>query len=336
MDDEQLRRAHRLLRRAADHAASAPVESGARRETVGLVDVVTHPLSTAPDLNYLTPRRGVGWLSASQLRPGLERLRECGRAPCVMLVEGLLPPQFTAELRSIGLVPVRQSPLMVYAVEGVLSPPPSPAPDTRPHAVIAVSDRDGDRVWRGITANAGIRLLASPYLPRTFHPTMTRRANAPDDTSPLSREEQETDPVLQLLEPYTPVVEQDGTAPFASVPGAWALTRRGALIGMLRADVQTRAGSVLIRGASVLGAGDMLAALLNGALRDWLHLGCDLALALAASESDRAACRMIGFVDVGEIVWYTLPGLQPHPTTAQAEADDVITPPLAFAVPARQ
>ena len=56
-DDSAIKETRLILRRIQDHLFQAHAAFGAEHQTVGLVDVLHHPTSRLPDLNYVTPRR---------------------------------------------------------------------------------------------------------------------------------------------------------------------------------------------------------------------------------------------------------------------------------------
>src|SRR5690606_25923388 len=92
-----------MLRRVQDHLHAAQHAFGVERETLNLVEVIHHPTSTLPDLNYVTPRQKTAWVSGQFVAKGLARLRELERVPRVQYIDGLFLPIFAQSLAELGL-----------------------------------------------------------------------------------------------------------------------------------------------------------------------------------------------------------------------------------------
>jgi hypothetical protein len=144
-----------ILRQVQDHLLEMHVRLGAKRESVGMVDVLHHPESTVPTLNYVTPRRNTAWVSAGMVRQGLEYLRQQKRLPRVQYVEGLYPPQFSKSLRDLGLFVERETPLLVYRPAGIHGKFPPSVVDIDVQESTHVQEVEGQRamehwwyVWR--------------------------------------------------------------------------------------------------------------------------------------------------------------------------------------------
>ncbi|MCC6612659.1 MAG: hypothetical protein IT320_04215 [Anaerolineae bacterium] len=99
------------------------LDRGTQHETLNLVIVVHHATDTSPELNYVTPRRGVAWVSAGAAKEGLVRLCELGRAARFLYLEGLLPAFFRQTLTGIGLELVQDDPILDPEVGGEDSTP---------------------------------------------------------------------------------------------------------------------------------------------------------------------------------------------------------------------
>lgn len=108
---EQVKAQRIALRHVEHNRFEADEARGTCHETLNLVIVVYHPSDTAPDLNYVTPRRGTAWVSTSALREGLLRLQELGRSPRFVYLEGLLPPFFRQTLVESGLELMQDDPV---------------------------------------------------------------------------------------------------------------------------------------------------------------------------------------------------------------------------------
>ena len=109
---EEVKANRTLLRRIEQERTQAALERGTQQETLNLVIVVHHATDPSPELNYVTPRRGVAWVPASALRVGLARLEELERAPYFVYLEGLLPAFFRQTLAGIGLELVQDNPIL--------------------------------------------------------------------------------------------------------------------------------------------------------------------------------------------------------------------------------
>ncbi|MCA9906291.1 MAG: hypothetical protein KC547_20690, partial [Anaerolineae bacterium] len=108
---EQVKAQRAALRRVEHDRFETVSARGTRHETLNLVIVVYHPSDDAPDLNYVAPRRGTAWVSASALQEGLLRLQALGRTPRFAYLEGLLPPFFRQTLVESGLELVQDDPV---------------------------------------------------------------------------------------------------------------------------------------------------------------------------------------------------------------------------------
>lgn len=151
------RETRQALRDVQRHMLLSQVSMGAEHRTLDRVETVYHPSNPLDSLNYVTPRRKTAWISTEQIENGINFLRERGRTPRVMFIEGLLPPLFARNLSSLNLEVETETPLMVYLRDGLhgQAPPevkePSPSPSLR---VEIVSDLREVEVWWYVWRNA--------------------------------------------------------------------------------------------------------------------------------------------------------------------------------------
>lgn len=151
------REKRKYLRDIQAHLLHAQVGLGAVHQVVDLVEVLYHPNSTDPSLNYVTPRQKTAWVSAEQVQHGINFLQERGRVPRVMYIEGLLPPLFARNLHTLALELEYETPLMVYLKDGLNGKlPPPPAAPQIPYnlRVETVNDVRGAEVWWYVWRNA--------------------------------------------------------------------------------------------------------------------------------------------------------------------------------------
>lgn len=150
MDNAAVKELRVLLRQVQDHLLTADALAGVRQESVGMVDVVTHPTDDSPALNYVLPRRNTAWVPAPAIEAGLHRLHEQGRAPRFQYMEGLFPPQFSDTLAKVGLAATKTLP--VYAYKPGFMPPAGvylPPPVVRLRVEPVKGDRATNRWQRG-------------------------------------------------------------------------------------------------------------------------------------------------------------------------------------------
>lgn len=151
-----------IMRQVQDHLFHVHTNLGALKETVGMVDVFHHPTNPLPNLNYVTPRRSVAWVSASMVKQGLDHLKKFDRPARVHYIEGLLPPLFAKTLRDLNLHVERETPIMVYKPDGVNGQvPPVPSGPELPDGVTieAVNDQRGIEAWWYVWRNAYFDVL---------------------------------------------------------------------------------------------------------------------------------------------------------------------------------
>ena len=117
MKDSEVKESRQMLRLVQEHLFQAHTKVGATQTQLGLVDVVHHPKSTLPHLNYVTPRRNTAWVPAPEVEKGMKHLKELGRTPRVNYIEGLFPPVFAKSLLALGLKVIEEKPIMVYKLD---------------------------------------------------------------------------------------------------------------------------------------------------------------------------------------------------------------------------
>jgi hypothetical protein len=137
-----LKEAQTLMRRAQEHLRSTHLNWGAQEESEGMVDVITHR-TTLPNLNYVIPRRGTAWISASNIEAGIKALRAHDRRPRMFFAEGLFLPIIGRTLRDLGLILEHETPIMAYKAGAPLRIPMQPSEVS----VSRVSDHDGMAAW---------------------------------------------------------------------------------------------------------------------------------------------------------------------------------------------
>ena len=161
MEEDDSRKKERetkqILRQVQEHLFHAHLSLGAEHESVGMVEVLHHPTNSLGTLNYATPRRNTAWVSRGMIEPGLERLRQLDRTPRVQYVEGLYPPMFAKELRTLDLKLERETPMMVYRPGGINGVrPPAPNVSDAPDGVTIqqATDQRGIELWWYVWRNA--------------------------------------------------------------------------------------------------------------------------------------------------------------------------------------
>ena len=125
MNPETVKNSRVLLRRALDHIEDAAQHLGVLRESVGFVDVLSHPEMAIPELNYVTPRRNTAWIGGQAILSGLDLLTSRRRSARFFFVEGLIPAQFADTLTALDLELITAIPILVLeAAQGhqILAP----------------------------------------------------------------------------------------------------------------------------------------------------------------------------------------------------------------------
>jgi hypothetical protein len=98
-----VKESRQTLRTIHNHIQQAHHHTGIVQEDIGLVEVVYHPDTTLPVLNYVTPRRSTAWVPAPEVTRGLDRLRALNRTLRVLYVDELFLPMFAQSLTDLGL-----------------------------------------------------------------------------------------------------------------------------------------------------------------------------------------------------------------------------------------
>lgn len=114
MNRDETRASRTILRRIESHLRQSHLEMGAEEEAISFVDVIHHPNSALPSLNYVTPRKKTAWVSGNHLQQGIDNLREKGRNIRVRFAEGLYPPVFVRTLRELDLDIEDETPILIY------------------------------------------------------------------------------------------------------------------------------------------------------------------------------------------------------------------------------
>lgn len=273
IDDAGVREMRRLLRQVQEHLFLSHVDLGARRETVGWVELVYHPANAVPDLNYIAPRRKTAWVSGHNLQQGLDRMASLERTPCVRYIEGLYPPLFAKALGEFGLEAQQETPIMLYKAGGIQSLGlVLPSPALSAHEDIRVSivqDELGAELWWEFWRN-GLYDVIAPGI------------------EPLIRWRQNGSPVGQQVDIM--------------------IYRQKSLVGVARVSLQPQNQSSQITALALLQemrSADLTQTLLAAALHQALARGCDLVFAPGDSDDLRALYRDLGFIDVGSLVSYS-------------------------------
>jgi len=158
MDRTEIKQARTTLRRVQAHLHQTHLNWGAEEQSVGFVDVVHHNSSTSPNLNYVTPRKNTAWVSGKHVADGIEVLRDLERKARVRFVDGLYPPIFVRELRSLGLTAEAEFPIIIYNIDDqkkVTEAAPTEITITQ------AEDQESMSLWWYIWKNAYYDVIAS-------------------------------------------------------------------------------------------------------------------------------------------------------------------------------
>lgn len=162
MSRMEVKEARSIMRRVEAHLRQSHLDMGAKEKNVSFVDVIHHPTSPLPSLNYVTPRKNTAWVSGNHVQQGLNVLRKEGRTLRVRFAEGLYPPVFENALRELGLKVESEIPIMVYKNLQTLRKTPS-IPDEVTFS--RVDDAEGMSVWWYIWRNAFYNVMVSSVEP---------------------------------------------------------------------------------------------------------------------------------------------------------------------------
>ncbi len=264
MDDSAIRETRQALRRVQQHLSDAHENLGAKRKTVGLVEIVHHPTSKLRILNYITPRKSTAWVSSKEIAQGIEQLRELDRIPRVCYIEGLFPPMFAKSLHELGLRVEQETPIMLYHPKGGILRLPK-MPDGL--VLMPVEDQRGSELWWYVWRNAYYDVLTIGVEPLYVGRDMREIATG-NQIDILAYRQSFPIGVVR-------VTIQGETAHITALA--------------LMKDVRTP---------------EMTGFLLASALQAAIDRKCTLIFAPGETEQDRRLCRQLGFVDSGSIVCY--------------------------------
>lgn len=272
MDDSTVKESRQVLRRIQDHLFQSHSTAGVQRETINFVDVIYHPVSALPEINYVTPRRNTAWVSGVYIQQGLDRLAELERRPRVQYIEGLYPPLFAKTLRELGLQVESEMPLMVYRPGGLLNHTPQPPlkPSTPPSVRLElVSDQHGVEVWWYVWRNAfyGVHTAG-------VEPLAVGR-----DVASLRLGQQ-----IEVL-----------------------LYQHNFPVGVVQVSMQSLTKTAQVTALALLPEArspQLTKLLIAAAIRAAQARGCTLIFAPGENEGDRQLKRELGFIDVGSLVCY--------------------------------
>ncbi len=273
MTDDEFRDSRQMLRRVQEHLCNMHLHMGAQCDSAGLVNVIHHPQSAVPALNYVTPRQKTSWIPTDQIELGLSRLNELHRTRRVMYIEGLFPPPFGKTLLDLGLKPESQTPLVAFSSGGaskVILPKPPPTPDS---VVIApVQDPRSMAIWWYTWRNAHYEVVSTGADPFAVGWEMAAQAQGHQLNILVYRY---NFPVGALRLTFAQDSAQQSSAYFAS----FAIMKEARTPDLLR----------LLR---------------LSALKLALQRGCSLVFAPAESADEQQQYHELGFVDSGSIVCY--------------------------------
>jgi hypothetical protein len=295
LDDAAVKESRRILRRVQEHLTRSHLSLGAQQESLGMVEVIHHPVNRLPDLNYVTPRRNTAWVSGNFVEDGLARLRELDRQARVQYIEGLFPPLFARMLRDLGLDAERETPIMAYKADGFngisatpVVMPPLPSGTT----IETLTDQRGIETWWYVWRNAYYEVLTLGVEPLAVGRDMA---------------------AIMLGNQIDILISQHNFP-----AGVTRVT--------IDPDGQTAhiLALALLREARTT---EMTRLLLIAALRAALARGCTLVFAPGESEADRRLCRELGFMDFGSVVCYAA---KIDGTTETAEHDVLVQPLLTL------
>jgi hypothetical protein len=267
---EKERETKQILRQVQEHLFHAHLSLGAEHESVGMVEVLHHPTNPMGTLNYATPRRNTAWVSRGMIEPGLERLRQLDRTPRVQYVEGLYPPMFAKELRTLDLKLEREVPMMVYRPGGINgATPPEPKLSDAPDGVTIqqATDQRSIELWWYVWRNAHYDVLTLGV-----EPLFVGR-----DMAALKSGQQ-----IDIL-----------------------AYRQGFPVGVARVSIHDQTAHILALALMKEARTPQMTRLLQAAaMKAALERNCALIFAPGESDDDRKLCREMGFVDFGSIVCY--------------------------------
>ncbi len=287
-DEAAVREARATLRHVQQHLIQVQLNLGTELETSGLVEVLHHPVSTLPALNYVTPRRSTAWITRQDVVRGLDTLRHRHRTPRFCYLDTLFPAAFATVLTSLKLEVETLVPVLAAAA-------PDPASFTSRYPLPALPDgvtlrqvdsHEGSALWWYVWRNAYYDVLAHTVEPAIIGLSLMQLAHR-----------QQLDLVLY---------------------------RYGFPVGVARLTLNTTdTGKSAHLTALALLREVRTPALLQTFQRCAVHTafneGCGLVFVTAATEAERRTCLDNGFVDYGNLVCYA--EAQPDSVTSFNGAD---------------
>ena len=274
-DAASTRESRRVLRKIQEHMTQMHINLGAERAVMGLVDVLSHPTSILPHLNYVVPRKNTAWIPGPEIEKGLQYLRETERTPRVYLIEGLYPPLFSRSLHDLGLQVEREFPIMAYQANKGLRITVN-KPDSV-HATV-VDSQDGVALWWYVWRNARYDVVTNGVEPVYIGQDMRQLALG-----------NQTDIILYRAQ--FPI-------------GVARLTMSGETANITAAAVLQEARTP-----------ENVRLLYQTAIECALKHECKLIFTTGETEADRRLCRKLGFVDAGSVICYAESSDSQHETT---------------------
>ncbi len=275
MDDAaSTRESRRVLRKIQAHMTQMHINLGAEHTVMGLVDVLSHPNSTLPHLNYVSPRKNTAWIPGPEIEKGLQNLRDRNRRARVYLIEGLYPPLFSRSLHDLGLTVERELSIMAYKVNKGLR-----MTIAKPDSVNAsiVTNQEGIALWWYVWRNARYDVVTDGIEPVYIGQDMRQLALGNQTDIILYREK-------------FPI-------------GVARLT--------LNDDTANITAAAVLREARTP---ENIRLLYQTAIETAIKHDCKLVFTAGETEADRRLCRKIGFVDAGSVICYAESSDSQHET----------------------
>jgi len=264
---EEIKTARTIMRRLQEHLRSAHLNVGAQTDAVGFAEVVYHPQSCLPTLNYVMPRRNTAWVSSQHIEGGLDILRQHGRHARVRFAEGLFPPVFLRALRDVGLEIESETPFVVYETADQAPP----APELPDHVqIVQANDPTGMGVWWYVWRNAYYDVVTTGAEPLVLGHDLRHVAHG-------------TQIDLVLYQHGFPV----GVARLTLNNGSAHL-----LAHAIIREVETP---------------ELTRLLIASALEAAHNNGCDLIFSAGETDAERHLLREMGFANAGSMVCYADP-----------------------------
>jgi hypothetical protein len=266
------------LRRVQAHLLNAQVGLGAEHHTVDLMEVLYHPNNMMGSLNYATPRKKTAWVSANQVKRGLDFLIEHGRTARFQYIEGLYPPEFAKSLGKLNMQVESETPLMIYTMDGEAPAKPVTKPEAPDHVRLkTVHDVREAEVWHYIWKNAHYDVLTLGVEPLYVGRDME---------------------AIKLGKQIEIIAYRDNF-PF----GVARLT--------IHDDTAHIVGTAILKEMRTPQYTKMMT---QAALYEALQVGCNLVFTSGEFDEERTVNRELGFLDFGSIVCYAA---KPDPQTSQ-------------------